>query len=88
MEYIRSKAKPKLGLPVKEAAVGKPIYLLNGKDMAALVPIHPTKDVTAALDVAAVNRRLSSSEQTPTSPWTHGDARRLVKQVLRRNPAR
>ena len=86
--YIISEAKPKLGSLVKQAAAGKTIYLLNGKDMVALVPAHPTHDVTANLDVTAVNRRLAASERTPTAPWTPGDAGRLAKQVLRRKPVR
>ena len=86
--YIISEAKPKLGSLVRQAAAGKVIYLLNGKDMVALVPARPTHDVTASLDVPAVNRRLAASERTPTVPWTPGDAGRLAKQVLRRKPVR
>ena len=86
--YIISEAKPKLGSLVKQAAGGKTIYLLNGKDMVALVPAHPTHGVPADLDVPAINHRLAASEQTPTAPWTPGDAGRLAKQVLRRKPAR
>ena len=82
--YIISEAKPKLGTLVKQAAAGKIIYLLNGKDMVALVPAHPTHDVTTNLDVPAINRRLAASERTPTAPWNPGDAARLAKQVLRR----
>lgn len=81
--YIISEAKPKLGTLVKQAAAGKAIYLLNGKDMVALVPAHPTHDVTN-LDVPAINRRLAASERTPTAPWKPRDAVRLAKQVLRR----
>lgn len=86
--FIISEAKPKLGSLVKQAAAGKVIYLLNGKDMVALVPARPTHDVTEKLDVSAVNRRLAASERTPTAPWTPGDAGRLAKQVLRRKPVR
>lgn len=42
--YRIGEAKPKLGLLVKQAAAGKPIYLLNGKAMVALVPAHPTHE--------------------------------------------
>ena len=86
--YIISEAKPKLGSLVKQAAAGKIIYLLNGKDMVALVPAHPTHDAIAMLDAPAINRRLAASERTPTAPWTPGDAGRLAKHVLRPKPAR
>ena len=86
--YIISEAKTKLGSLVKQAADGKTIYLLNGKDMVALVPARPTHAVPAALDVPAINRRLAASERTPAAPWTPGDAARLAKRVLRRKPAR
>lgn len=79
-----SKAKPKLGVLVRQAASGKTICLLNGKDMVALVPAHPTHDAAVALDVAAVNRRLAASEQSPPAPWNPGDAGRLAQQVLRK----
>ena len=82
--YIISEAKPKLGSLVKQAAAGKTIYLLNGKDMVALVPVRATHGAIAKLDVPAINRRLAASERTPTAPWTPGDAGRLAKQVLRR----
>jgi antitoxin (DNA-binding transcriptional repressor) of toxin-antitoxin stability system len=81
--YIISEAKPKLGALVRQAAAGKTIYLLNGKDMVALVPARPTHEAAVGLEVAAVNRRLAASERTPTAPWNPGDAGRLVKQVLR-----
>lgn len=84
--YIISEAKPKLGALVKQASAGKTIYLLNGKDMVALVPAHPTHDQTSNLDVPEVNRRLAASEQTPSAPWTRGDAARLAKKVLRTKP--
>ncbi len=86
--YIISEAKPKLGSLVKQAAGGKTIYLLNGKDMVALVPAHPTHTVPADLDAPAINRRLAASEQTPATPWIPGDAARLAKRVLRRKTAR
>ena len=86
--YIISEAKPKLGSLVKQAAAGKTIYLLNGKDMVALVPAHPTHDAIAKLDAPAINRRLAASERTPSAPWTPGDAGRLAKQVLQRKQAR
>jgi len=86
--YIISEAKPKLGALVKQAAGGKTIYLLNGKDMVALVPAHPTHVINAELDVAAINQRLEASEKTRTAPWIPGDAGRLAKQVLRRKSAR
>ena len=86
--YIISEAKPKLGSLVKQAAAGKIIYLLNGKDMVALVPAHPTHEAIAKLDAPAINRRLAASERTPSAPWTPGDAGRLAKQVLRQKPAR
>ena len=86
--YIISEAKPKLGALVKQAAAGKTVYLLNGKDMVALVPAHPTHDVAANLAVPAINRRLAASERTSSAPWTRGDAARLAKQVLRRKPVR
>lgn len=86
--YIISEAKPKLGALVKQAAGGKTIYLLNGKDMVALVPAYPTHVATADLDVTAINQRLAASEQTPAAPWISGDAGRLAKQVLRRKSAR
>ena len=86
--YIISEAKPKLGALVKQASAGKTIYLLNGKDMVALVPARPTHDLTSHLDVPGVNRRLVASERTPSAPWTRGDAARLAKQVLRTKPVR
>ena len=86
--YIISEAKPKLGALVKQAAGGKTIYLLNGKDMVALVPAYPTHSANAELNVTAINQRLAASEQTPTAPWIPGDAGRLAKQVLRRKSAR
>jgi len=86
--YIISEAKPKLGALVKQASAGKTIYLLNGKDMVALVPARLTHDLTSPLDVPGVNRRLTASERTPSAPWTRGDAARLAKQVLRTKPVR
>lgn len=85
--YIISEAKPKLGALVRQAAAGKTIYLLNGKDMVALVPARPTHEAAAGLDVPAVNRRLAASERTPSAPWRPGDAGRLAKQVLRKRTA-
>jgi hypothetical protein len=84
--YIISEAKPKLGALVKQASAGKTIYLLNGKDMVALVPARPTHDFTPNLDAPEVNRRLAASERTPSAPWTRGDAARLAKQVLKTKP--
>jgi hypothetical protein len=84
--YIISEAKPKLGALVKQASAGKTIYLLNGKDMVALVPARPTHDFTPNLDAPEVNRRLAASERTPSAPWTSGDAARLAKQVLKTKP--
>jgi hypothetical protein len=86
--YIISEAKPKLGALVKQASAGETVYLLNGKDMVALVPAHPTIDVSSNLNVPGVNERLEASEQTPSAPWTHGNARRLAKRVLRRKPVK
>ena len=86
--YIISEAKPKLGALVKQASAGKTIYLLNGKDMVALVPARPTHDLEPNLDVPAVNRRLAASERTPSAPWKRGDAARLAKQVLQAKPGR
>jgi hypothetical protein len=86
--YIISEAKPKLGALVKQASAGETVQLLNGKNMVALVPAHPTIDVTSSLDVPGINERLAASEQTPSAPWSHGDARRLAKRVLRRKPVR
>jgi antitoxin (DNA-binding transcriptional repressor) of toxin-antitoxin stability system len=86
--YIISEAKPKLGSLVRQAAAGKTIYLLNGKDMVALVPARPTHDAVAGLDVTAVKRRLVASERTPTAPWNPGDAGRLAREVLRKKTAR
>ena len=82
--YIISEAKPKLGALVKQAAAGKAIYLLNGKDMVALVPARPTHDVGAGLDVAGINARLAASEKTPTAAWKPGDAARIARRALRR----
>ncbi len=84
--YIISEAKPKLGALVKQAAAGETIYLLNGKDMVALVPAHPTHDVPASLEIPAINQRLAASERTSAAPWTPGDAGRLAKQLRRRKP--
>lgn len=86
--YIISEAKPKLGALVRQAAAGKTVYLLNGKDMVALVPAHPTHDADSGLDVAAINRRLAASERTPTAPWAPGDAGRLAKTILRKKATR
>ena len=86
--YIISEAKPQLGALVRQAAAGKTIYLLNGKDMVALVPAHPAHDVTADVEVSTVNRRLAASERTPTAAWNHGDAARLAKRVLRKKSSR
>lgn len=84
--YIISEAKPKLGALVKQASAGKTIYLLNGKDMVALVPARPTHDPVSNLDVERTNRRLAASERTPSAPWSKGDAARLAKQVLKTKP--
>jgi len=81
--YIISEAKPRLGELVRQAAGGKTIYLLNGKDMVALVPARPTHDAAAGLDSDSINRRLAAAEKTPTQPWNPGDARRLAKQLRR-----
>ena len=86
--YIISEAKPKLGSLVRQAAAGKTVYLLNGKDMVALVPAHPTHDSSVGLDVSAINKRLAASERTATTPWVAGDATRLAKQVLRKKSSR
>ena len=86
--YIISEAKPKLGSLVKQAAGGKTIYLLNGKDMVALVPAYPTHVVPAELEGPYINRRLAASEKTSVASWTPGDAGRLAKKILRRKPAR
>lgn len=75
-----------MGALVKQASAGKTIYLLNGKDMVALVPVRPTHDLTPKLDEPEVNRRLAASERTPSAPWTRGDAARLAKQVLKTKP--
>ena len=75
-----------MGALVKQASAGKTIYLLNGKDMVALVPARPTHDFTPNLDAPEVNRRLAASERTPSAPWTRGDAARLAKQVLKTKP--
>ncbi len=82
--YIISEAKPKLGALVRQAAAGKTIYLLNGKDMVALVPARPTHDATGGLDVHTANARLAASGKTPPTPWKAGDASRLAKRTLRR----
>ena len=86
--YIISEAKPKLGSLVKQAAAGKIIYLLNGKDTVALVPAHPTHDLPAEMDAPAVSRRLAASERTPSAPWTAGDAGRFAKKLLEPESAR
>lgn len=86
--FVIREAKPKLGLLVKQAAAGEPIYLLNGKDMVALVPARPAHEALAELDAPAVNQRLAASEKTPSAPWNPGDAARLAKQVVRRKSAR
>jgi antitoxin (DNA-binding transcriptional repressor) of toxin-antitoxin stability system len=86
--YIISEAKPRLGELVRQAAGGKTIYLLNGKDMVALVPARPTHDAAAELDAVSINRRLAASEKTPTEPWNPGDARRLTQQLLRQKRAK
>ncbi len=86
--YIISEAKPKLGALVKKAAAGKVVYLLNGKDMVALVPAHPTHDHTAGVDVPGINRRLEASELTPAAPWNADDSARLARQLLRRKSPR
>ena len=75
-----------MGALVKQASAGKTIYLINGKDMVALVPTRPTHDLTPKLDEPEVNRRLAASERTPSAPWTRGDAARLAKQVLKTKP--
>ena len=84
--YIISEAKPKLGALVKQASAGETVYLLNGKDMVALVPARPTHDPVSNLDVERTNRRLAASERTPSAPWSKGDAARLAKQVLKTKP--
>ncbi len=84
-------AKTKLGLLVKQAAAGKPIYLLNGKAMVALVPARPTHEtheVSSSPDVLAINRRLAASEKTPKAAWVPGDARSRVLRSLRRRLGR
>jgi len=86
--YIISEAKPKLGLLVRQAADGKTIYLLNGKDMVALVPAHPTHARPEDLDVPAIDARLAASEATSNFPWKSGDAAKLAKKVLRRKSSR
>ena len=86
--YIVSKAKPRLGELVRQAAGGKTIYLLNGKDMVALVPARPTHDDAAGLDAVSINRRLAAAEKTPTQPWNPGDARHLAKQLRRQTTAK
>ncbi|MFM7816457.1 MAG: hypothetical protein ACKPGI_05760 [Verrucomicrobiota bacterium] len=68
---------------MKQASAGKTIYLLNGKEMVALVPAHPTHKLPSNLDVPAVNRRLAASERTPSAPWNRGDAARLAKQLIK-----
>jgi prevent-host-death family protein len=82
--YIISEAKPKLGELVKRAAAGHPVYLLNGKDMVALVPARPTHDAPEAVDVDAVNARLAASEKTPVTAWKSGDALRIARRSIRR----
>ncbi len=82
--YIISEAKPKLGALVRQAAAGKTVYLLNGKDMVALVPARPTHEPENGLGAPEINRRLASSERTASAPWVPGDARRLAKAVLAR----
>lgn len=86
--YIISEAKPKLGSLVRQAAAGKTVYLLNGKDMVALVPARPTHDAADGMDAAAVNKRLAASERTPTQAWVPGDASRMVKEIVRKKAAR
>ena len=84
--YIISEAKPKLDALVRQAAAGETIYLLNGKDMVALVPAHPTHDIPAHPEIPAINQRLAASGQTPSAPWTPGDAGRLANGLRRRKP--
>ncbi len=86
--YRIGEAKPKLGLLVKQASAGKTIYLLNGKAMVALVPAHPTHEVSSSPDVLAINRRLAASEKTPKAAWAPGDARRRLLRSLRRKLGR
>ena len=86
--YIISEAKPMLGALVKQAANGKTIYLLNGKDMVALVPARLTHSVPTDMDVETINRRVATAEQTPAAAWVPGDAGRLAKRLLRKKPAR
>ena len=81
---IISEAKPKLGELVKRAAAGHPVYLLNGKDMVALVPARPTHDAPEGVDVDAVNARLAASEKTPVTAWKSGDALRIARRSIRR----
>jgi hypothetical protein len=72
---ILNEANPKVGASVNQTAGGK-----NMVESAA----HPTHvAATAELEVTSINQRLARSEQTPTTPWTSGDAGRLAKQVLR-----
>lgn len=86
--YTIGEAKPKLGSLVRQAAAGKTVYLLNGKDMVALVPARPTHDAVAGMDAAAVNKRLAASERTPTDAWVSGDAGRIAKGIVRKKAAR
>ena len=86
--YIISEAKPKLGALVKQAAAGKVMYLLNGKDMVALVPARLTHDSSPELGVASTNEQLEESEKSPTAPWNAGDAVRLAKQITKKKGQR
>ncbi len=81
--YIIREAKPRLGEIVSKAAAGRVTYLLNGKDMVALVPARPTHEVPVGLDPETVHKRLAASEQTPSTPWKKGDAVRIARQALK-----
>ncbi len=48
--------------------------------------VHPAAN--AELKVTSINHRLATSEQTPSAPWTSGDAGRLARHVLRRTSGR
>jgi hypothetical protein len=77
-----------LGSLVRQAAAGKTVYLLNGKDMVALVPARPTHDAADGMDAAAVNKRLAASERTPSYAWVAGDANRIAQKIVRKKAAR
>ncbi len=77
-----------LGTLVKQEANGKTIYLLNSKDMVALLAARLTHSVPTDLDAATINRRVATAEQTPASAWVPGDVGRLAKRLVRQKPAR